>query len=318
MGDITTTQNLPVMVVQEALPVLLSRPMPTLIHGIPAMAKSLRARSGTTLRERRYDNLPTVPTPLGPSGLTPPPLNLVAANFDTLINWYGAYIILTNQVTIQSIEDVLSEGGSLLAQCMRETQDQLLRDCLASSASVVWCDQGQNGDSPTNITSDDIQNVVNALLSASSMQFTNTIMGENKFGTNPILPCYLGLGHTDLLGDLRKTANFSPSSTYPRQDDVFKGEYGTQGYVRCLLSPKGYYQLGASALGATVYSFFIGGREAYQCVKMDTYSAALYYTPLGSSGNDPLRQRQTLAMTFASGEQVVNESWEVRLLCTLL
>lgn len=318
--SMTTLANgsLPTMVVQEALPVLLSRPMPTLIHAIPAMSKSLKSRSGTVLRERRYDNLPTAPIPLGTSGLTPPPLNLVATNFDTQINWYGAYVVLTNQVTIQSIEDVLSEGGSLLSQCMRETQDQLLRDMLSSTASQVYCVLGSNGDLPTNITADDIQNVVSALLSASAMQFTEAMPGVNAFGTNPILPAFAGLGHTDLLGNLKKTAGWASSSSYPRAEDIFKGEYGTSGYVRALLSPRGKVTANASNLNASVYKFFITGKEAYQCVKMDTYNSALYYVPLGASTSDPLRQRQTLAMTFASGERIVQEIWCAALLATLL
>jgi N4-gp56 family major capsid protein len=314
--SITTTVNLATMVQQEVLPVLLSRPMPNLIYSIPAMSKSLKGRSGTTLREGRYENAPTVPVPLGPSGLTPPPLNLVRTQFDSQINFYGAYYLITNQVTLLSIEDVLNEGGSLLGQCMKETKDQLLRDMLSSTPSKVQAVLGSNGDYPTNLTADDIQNVVNALLTASAMQFTRTIPGENKIGTSPILPSYLGLGHTNLIGGLRKTNGFVPSSSYPRSEDIFQGEYGTSGYVRTLLSPRGKIIPGASRGLRDVYDFAITGREAYQHVKLDNYSSNMYYTPSGA-GNDYLRQRQAIAMTFASAERAMNDLWFSVLQCTL-
>lgn len=57
---------------------------------------------GTTLRMRRYNPLATAPVPLGNSGLTPPPQTLTAVNIDAQMDFYGTYILLNEQVTLQN------------------------------------------------------------------------------------------------------------------------------------------------------------------------------------------------------------------------
>jgi hypothetical protein len=49
---------------------------------IPAMRKNMPRNGGNTLRMRRYNPLQTAMVPLGNSGITPPPQNLTAVNFD--------------------------------------------------------------------------------------------------------------------------------------------------------------------------------------------------------------------------------------------
>lgn len=99
---ITTPTILPAPVQQWFDDVLLSRPEPLLIHNKMAMKKRLPYRSGTTVRYRRYNNLARATVPLGPSGVTPPPQTLSALDIDATISWYGTYVIVTDQVTIQN------------------------------------------------------------------------------------------------------------------------------------------------------------------------------------------------------------------------
>lgn len=57
---------------------------------------------GTTLRMRRYNPLNTAMVPLGNSGVTPPPQNLTAVDIDAKISFYGTYVTLNEQVTLQN------------------------------------------------------------------------------------------------------------------------------------------------------------------------------------------------------------------------
>lgn len=66
------------------------------------MKKRIPSRSGNTVRYRRYNNLATATVPLGPGGLTPPPQTLSAVDIDAQIDWYGSYVILTDQVVLQN------------------------------------------------------------------------------------------------------------------------------------------------------------------------------------------------------------------------
>jgi len=100
--SITTTSTLPAPVQQSFSLKLLSVPVAYMIHKIPADLKAMPRNGGTTLRLRRYNPLATAPVPLGNSGITPPPQNLTAINIDAQMDFYGTYVLLNEQVTLQN------------------------------------------------------------------------------------------------------------------------------------------------------------------------------------------------------------------------
>ena len=99
---ITTTSLLPSPVQQSFSYKLLSVPVPNMIHKIPAMKKRMPANGGNTLRMRRYNPLQTAMVPLGNSGITPPAQTLTAVDIDATISFYGTYVTLNEQVTLQN------------------------------------------------------------------------------------------------------------------------------------------------------------------------------------------------------------------------
>jgi len=99
---ITTTTILPSPVQQSFSFKLLSVPVPNMIHKIPAMKKNMPRNGGTTLRMRRYNPLATAMVPLGVTGVTPPAQTLTAVDIDARVSFYGTYVQLNEQVTLQS------------------------------------------------------------------------------------------------------------------------------------------------------------------------------------------------------------------------
>ncbi|HXB11348.1 MAG TPA: hypothetical protein VNZ45_05135 [Bacteroidia bacterium] len=79
------------------------------------------------------------------SGITPPAQNLTAVDIDAKISFYGTYIQLNEQVTLQNQDPVLNEAAARLGVSLRQTEDQLTRDMLASTASAINCVGGVNG-----------------------------------------------------------------------------------------------------------------------------------------------------------------------------
>ena len=141
-----TNQNVLSYAVQQWLDdVLLSRKEPGLIHGTWAMKKVLPAKSGDTIRMRRYTNLERATVPLGASGITPPSQTLSALDIDARVSWYGSYVVLTDQLTLTLQDPVLNETASLLAQSLRESQDVLIRQVLESAMCTIDCVNGANG-----------------------------------------------------------------------------------------------------------------------------------------------------------------------------
>ena len=73
-------------------------------------------------------------------------------------------IQVTCNCTLQNQDPVLNECAARLGVSLRQTEDQLTRDMLASTASFINCTGGVNGDVPTEITRSDVNTVVQALL----------------------------------------------------------------------------------------------------------------------------------------------------------
>lgn len=99
---ITTTSLLPAPVQQSFSHKLLSVPVPNMIHKIPAMHYKMPRNGGTTLRMRRYNPLPVALVPLGNTGVTPPATPLTAVDIDAKMSFYGQYVQLNEQVTLQN------------------------------------------------------------------------------------------------------------------------------------------------------------------------------------------------------------------------
>jgi N4-gp56 family major capsid protein len=316
MSTITTTSSLPPPVQQWFDDVLLSRPEPLLIHNKMAMRKRLPMHSGRTIRFRRYTNLQTATVPLGPSGLTPPPQTLSALDIDAIIDWYGTYVIVTDQVTIQNQDAVLNETASLLAQTLRETEDELTRNMLEATASFINCVNGVNGDNPTEFSRADINGVVFTLIGNSARMISDNIEGEDRFGTSPVRESYWAMCHSDVLTDLESVSGFINTAQYPAQMNILHAEWGSVGNTRWLYSPLGSITSNASLLGNNVYNCFVTAREAYTHIEQDGASAQFIYQGLGA-GNDPLLQRQTAGWKSAMVPRLLNDSWLINLRTTL-
>ena len=123
---ITTTGSLPAPVQQTFSYKLLAVPVPNMIHKIPAMLKQMPRNGGTTLRMRRYNPLDTAMVPLGNTGVTPPAQQLSAIDIDAKISFYGTYVILNEQVTLQNQDQVLQHLSTVLVVLMVTTQQNLL------------------------------------------------------------------------------------------------------------------------------------------------------------------------------------------------
>ena len=109
---------------------------------------------------------------------------------------------------------VLNEAAQRLGVSLRQTEDQLMRDMLASTASFINCVGGTNGDNPTEITRSDVDTVVKTLRGNNAYSFLTGVEGEDRFGTAPVRDAYFGLGHTDLIGQLDQVAGFVQKWNY--------------------------------------------------------------------------------------------------------
>jgi len=111
-------------------------PTPNLIHQLGAQMRRMPVKGGRTLRMARYNRLPTAPVPLGNSGATPPATNLNRIDIDATMSFYGQYIAINQQVTLQNQDPVLNETAELLGLSLRMTEDQLKKNELNKSSLI--------------------------------------------------------------------------------------------------------------------------------------------------------------------------------------
>lgn len=286
-----------------------------MIHKIPAELKTMPRNGGTTLRMRRYNPLATAKVPLGNSGITPPPQVLTAINIDAKMSFYGTYLYLNEQVTLQNQDGPLNEAAQRLGVSLRQTEDELMRDHLTSTSSFVNSVGGTNGDNPSEISRSDCDFVVRTLRGENAYSFLSGVEGENKYGTAPVRDSYFGLGHTDLIGQLDAIDGFIQKWSYPNQQSTLDAEWGTVANIRFLLSSIGSTTPAASLLGATVYNTFVCGRESFAAIEQDGYSASFIYRPPIYDG--PLALNASVGWKMAEVPRILNDRWILNLRSTL-
>jgi N4-gp56 family major capsid protein len=209
----------------------------------------------------------------------------------------------------------LNECAARLGVSLRQTEDQLTRDMLASTASFINCTGGVNGDNPTEITRSDVNTVVRALLNNNAYTIMDNIEGENKFGTAPVRNAYFALCSTQLTGNLDAVSGFTQVNQYPAPMNALQSEWGAIGNLRFLISSIGSSVTNGSALGNNVYNIFCVGMEAYACIEQDGYSAAFIYRPPIYDG--PLALNASVGYKFAEVPRITNDLWVLNLRTTL-
>ncbi len=290
MDNLTTTTQVDPAVGVFYDRVLLSRATPALVHDRFAQKKSIKGKSGTTIKFRRYASLAVAKTPLV-EGVTPPGKQLSKTDLTAQASQYGDFVHITDVVDLTVEDPVLTEAAILLGEQMGETLDELTRDILAACASSTNAANGGNGKTPTEFSKEDIDLVVDILLGNNAKFISDQyIKAGTGQGTQPVRAAYFGIFDTDCRATLEACPNFLPVHKYPNPAAAQKDEWGATDNVRWLMTSKGYYTAGTP----DIYFNMIFGKEAYGVVDIEGGNAQNIVKPFGSGGtSDPLNQRAT-------------------------
>lgn len=158
---------------------LLTLARPYFIYDLFAQKRQIPLNSGQQIVFRRYGTLSAATVPLT-DGQTPMGDQLSVTDFQAQVQWYGSFVTITDQVQYVVQDRVLNEATKVLSLQLGLTIDTLIRDMMVSTASTIACTNGLNGNSPTEITDADIQNMVVALRQGNARLMTNPLPGENR------------------------------------------------------------------------------------------------------------------------------------------
>lgn len=293
---------------------LLTSPTAAHIHRIPAMKKTLPSRNSPTVRYRRHNRMGVNKVSLSPDGTSIPPAIYSAVDIDATISWYGQWIGINEQVQATSQDPVLNGAAENLAVNMRDTEDELIRDMLASTATYLNCLSGDGADKPTAISKKDIDKATQSLVSSNAFTTLKYMEGQNKIGTTPIPNAFFALTHTDLISDLEVVEGFTPTHKYPNPANALSAEWGAAGRLRFLVSTAGSVLPAASRLGNNVYNIFCVGMESYAVIQLDGNSAEFIYHD--KTHSDALEQNATAAFKMAFCPKILNDEWIIALRAT--
>lgn len=300
--------TLPPQIQQRYNAKLLSTPEHNLVHMLFATPVELPDNQGFIDRQSRYDRLNFFPVPLDDAQINPPPQQLNRVDVDCRVRVYATYIVLTRQVTITNEDPVLNSASARLGQALRETQDVLVRDNLESSASIINCVGGTNGDLPTEMAISDADDVVTTLQNNSGEYITNIVEAENRFGTSPIGDSYGCMLSTRMIPVLNNIQGFVRKFQYPNIDQTLSTEWGGVNNIRFFISEQGSITPMGSLLGNDVANCFVAAKEGYKVVWQAGGKARFIYLPPGYN-NDPCMLRHTAGCSFYQGQCITNDLW---------
>lgn len=300
--------TLPPQIQQRYNAKLLSTPERNLVHMLFAVPVELPDNQGFIDRQSRYDRLDLFPVPLDDAQTNPPAQQLNRVDVDCRVRVYATYIVLTRQVTITNEDPVLNSAAARLGQALRETQDVLVRDQLESSASIINCVGGVNGDLPTEMAISDVDDVVTVLQNNSAEYITNIVEADLKFGTAPIGDSYGCMLTTRMIPVLNNIQGFVRKFQYPNISQTLATEWGGVNNVRFFISEQGSVTPNASLLGADIANCFVAAKESYKVVWQAGGKARFIYLPPGYN-NDPCMLRHTAGCSFYQGQCITNDLW---------
>lgn len=176
---------------------------------------------------------------------------------------------------------ILNSAAARLGQAARETQDVLQRDNLESTASIINCVNGDNGDLPTEMTGADVSDVVTLLQNNSGEYITNMIPGQLKIGTSPIGDSYACMSPTQMIPSFNSMTGFTRKFQYPNINDTLSTEWGGINNCRFFVSDQGSITPGASLAGNDIANNFVVAKEAYKVVWQAGGKMKFIYLPPG-------------------------------------
>lgn len=304
---ITNINNMAPELPVQAAEDLLSTPMFNLIHSLGVDLHHAESYVGKTTRMSRFERLSTDGGQLDGSGIDPASEVPVRTDIDATMEIYAKSIVTNEQVILYENSKTLTKFTALLGQWLREKEDLLMRDLFASSVSYINATGGLNGDQPSNLSLNDVNNVENILLGNDARSMLTDLEATRAIGTAGVRDAFIALANTNLSADLQKVQGVLLKSAYPTQEGLRPEEYCSISRFRFFVSSKGAKIPGISMRGNTIYTIPMYGLEAAAKIEQNNYTAVIGYRPPWVVSS--VAQNSQLYAKFAIARAITNQNW---------
>lgn len=296
---------------------LLERAVEENLHDQFGQVRSLKARSGKTIKFRRYSGLAVATTPLS-EGVTPVGKQLSKTDITAEIAMYGDYVTITDVVDLTNPDPVLTEAGDILGEQMGETRDILVRDTInAGTVAFYVADatttSGANRAAVNAVISlNSIKVALQTLRTAKAKTIKEALKASVGINTYPVAPCYPAITHNLNVYKVKDLTGFVEPQEYASQGDLMRQEFGSVDQVRFCWSNNAAWWDNAGSGSKDVYSTLIFGRDAYGVIPLEKGTAKNIVKGFGS-GDDPLNQRCTSGWKMLMTTAILNDDYLYRI-----
>ena len=304
---ITGIQNMAPELPVQASEDLLSTPMFNLIHSFGVDLHHAESYIGKTTRMSRFERLSTDGGQLDGSGLDPASEVPVRTDIDATMEIFAKSIVTNEQLVLWENSKTLTKFTALLGQWLREKEDLLMRDLFSSSVSYINATGGLNGDQPSNISLNDVNNIENILLGNDARSMLTNLDAAMKYGTGGVRDAFIALANTNLSADLQKVQGVLLKNAYPTQEGIRPEEYCSISRFRFFVSSKAAKTPGISQRGNTIYTIPMFGLEAAAKIEQNNYTAVIGYRPPWVVSS--VAQNSQLYAKFAIARAITNQNW---------
>lgn len=297
---------------------LLERLLPLLVHTKFGQVRDIPRKSGSnTIKFRRYESLSAATTALT-EGTTPVGSQLSVTDITADVLQYGDYVEITDVVSMESEDAVLTEAAQVLGEQAALTLDRLARDVLSAGTTVQYADNRANRYliiASSLPTANEIREAVATLAGNNAHKISRIVNPSTGFNTTPINAAFIGITHPKAVYTYKGLTGWVPVEQYPSQADVMPGEVGALDEVRFIQSSEAKYWAAATASAAVdVYTTLILGKDAYGISRISGEALKNIVKPLGSAGTaDPLDQRTTSGWKATFITKILNDNAMLRL-----
>lgn len=283
--------------------------------------------SGATTTLRRYNNLAAATTALT-EGVTPAAVQLTKTDMTITVAQYGSYITLTDWLDMTGLDPKVIRPLDMLSDQAGDTIDQLCRNQMNSGLQVAYSAASAARTAVDDKIKDGLMNWAVNLLRRTRVEFVREkVDAGTGVGTQPILPGYIFIGHTDLDADVRALTGFVDVSKYAQPGKALENEIGSVGFVRFILHPEARVieaDATMTAVGATgmrttdgsyvnVYLSILFGKDFFANSRIGNNNVKSIIKAFGSGGtSDPLDQRSTVGWKATYGGAITDDRRAVR------
>lgn len=280
-------------------------------------AKLISLKPGEYMAEfRRWEKMALATTPLIP-GVTPTPADTAVNTITVIPKQYGNWLPFSDQISMTSIDPVVTQLTDLNKVNAAETLNVVSRDVLATTGTNVQYANGKLGRS--SLTAADKLTALELDKAVRTLTVSGVPKIMDEFGGS-----YIGWVHPFVQFDLQHDEDFRKVDEYAGGIKTYPGEMGRWRGIRLVPNESAKVFEGAGSGGVDVYATLVFGQHWYGAIRWADATGGVktevdggqavevFVKPLGS-GDDPLNQRGSVGWKCSHELMILNQTCGLRI-----